>query len=155
MSAKPQAHALQGDGAHGISGLSKVMAARRENIPVIAVVFNNNQWGADKKNQIDYYGNRIVGANLDNPDFAQTARNMGAEGFRVEESQGRLGGRSGCSGSAKAGGNRRGDRWLGSGHGRTVPPGCARTVISGPNPSEPYWQNVVQNHRSNSSRSAW
>jgi sulfoacetaldehyde acetyltransferase len=77
--------ALQGDGAYGISGLSEVMTAVRENIPVIAVVFNNNQWGAEKKNQIDYYDNRFVGANLDNPDFSQIARDMGAEGFRVED----------------------------------------------------------------------
>jgi sulfoacetaldehyde acetyltransferase len=77
--------ALQGDGAYGISGLSEVMTAVREKIPVIAVVFNNNQWGAEKKNQIDYYDNRFVGANLDNPDFAQIARDMGAEGFRVED----------------------------------------------------------------------
>jgi sulfoacetaldehyde acetyltransferase len=76
--------ALQGDGAYGISGLSEVMTAVRENIPIIAVVFNNNQWGAEKKNQIDYYDNRFVGTNLDNPDFAQIARDMGAEGFRVE-----------------------------------------------------------------------
>ncbi len=77
--------ALQGDGAYGISGLSEVMTAVRESIPVIAVVFNNNQWGAEKKNQIDYYDNRFVGANLDNPDFAQIARDMGAEGFRIED----------------------------------------------------------------------
>jgi sulfoacetaldehyde acetyltransferase len=60
------------------------MTAVREEIPIIAVVFNNNQWGAEKKNQIDYYDNRFVGANLDNPDFAQIARDMGAEGYRVE-----------------------------------------------------------------------
>ena len=77
--------ALQGDGAYGISALSEVMTAVREKIPVIAVVFNNNQWGAEKKNQIDYYDNRFVGANLDNPDFARIARDMGAEGFRVED----------------------------------------------------------------------
>jgi sulfoacetaldehyde acetyltransferase len=76
--------ALQGDGAYGISGLSEVMTAVREAIPVIAVVINNNQWGAEKKNQIDYYGSRFVGTNLQNPDFAQVARDMGAQGFRVE-----------------------------------------------------------------------
>jgi sulfoacetaldehyde acetyltransferase len=76
--------ALQGDGAYGISGLSEVMTAVREGIPIIAVVFNNNQWGAEKKNQIDYYDNRFVGTNLKNPDFAQIARDMGADGYRVE-----------------------------------------------------------------------
>lgn len=77
--------ALQGDGAWGISGLSEVMTAVREEIPIIAVVFNNNQWGAEKKNQIDYYDNRFVGANLANPDFAQIAKDMGADGYRVED----------------------------------------------------------------------
>ncbi len=77
--------AMQGDGAWGISGLSEVMTAVREKIPVIAVIFNNDQWGAEKKNQIDYYGNRFVGTNLANPDFAQIARDMGAEGYRVED----------------------------------------------------------------------
>lgn len=77
--------ALQGDGAYGISALSEIMTAVREEIPVIAVVFNNNQWGAEKKNQIDYYDSRYVGTNLKNPDFAQIARVMGAEGYRVDD----------------------------------------------------------------------
>jgi sulfoacetaldehyde acetyltransferase len=42
------------------------------------------QWGAEKKNQIDYYDNRFVGTNLANPDFAEVARAMGAEGHKVE-----------------------------------------------------------------------
>lgn len=77
--------ALQGDGAYGISGLSEVMTAVREKIPVIAVVFNNNAWAAEKRNQIDYYANRFVGTNLSNPDFAQIARDMGARGYRIED----------------------------------------------------------------------
>jgi sulfoacetaldehyde acetyltransferase len=77
--------AFQGDGAWGLSGLSEVMTAVREEIPVIAVVANNFEWGAEKKNQIDYYDERYVGTNLrENPDFAQLARVMGAEGFAVE-----------------------------------------------------------------------
>jgi len=78
--------AFQGDGAYGISGLAEVMTAVRENIPVIAVVANNLEWGAEKKNQIDYYDNRFVGANLrENPDYARLAEDMGAKGFRVED----------------------------------------------------------------------
>lgn len=77
--------ALQGDGAWGISGLSEVMTAVREKIPVIAVVFQNYEWGAEKKNQIDYYDNRFIGANLrENPSFARLAEDMGARGYRVE-----------------------------------------------------------------------
>ncbi|MBI4454983.1 MAG: sulfoacetaldehyde acetyltransferase [Acidobacteria bacterium] len=77
--------ALQGDGAWGISGLSEVMTAVRENIPVIAVIFQNYEWGAEKKNQIDYYNNRFVGTNLrENPSFAKLAEDMGGRGFRIE-----------------------------------------------------------------------
>jgi sulfoacetaldehyde acetyltransferase len=83
---KPDApvFAFQGDGAWGISGLAEVMTAVRENIPVIAIVVKNYEWGAEKKNQIDYYGNRFVGSNLStNPDFAKIAEDMGARGFSV------------------------------------------------------------------------
>lgn len=77
--------AFQGDGAYGISGVAEVMTAVRENIPVIAIVATNYEWGAEKKNQIDYYGNRFVGANLpENPDYEKLAENMGAMGFRVD-----------------------------------------------------------------------
>jgi sulfoacetaldehyde acetyltransferase len=77
--------AFQGDGAYGISGLAEVMTAVREKIPVIAIVATNNEWGAEKKNQIDYYDDRFVGSNLPtNPDFARLAEDMGALGFRVD-----------------------------------------------------------------------
>jgi len=56
----------------------------KEKIPAVAVVFNNGQWGAEKKNQIDYFDNRFMGTNLVNPDFSEVARVMGAEGYRVE-----------------------------------------------------------------------
>lgn len=80
--------AFQGDGAWGISGLAEVMTAVRENIPVIAVIANNYEWGAEKKNQIDYYDNRFVGSNLrENPDFARIARDMGAAGYTVDSPQ--------------------------------------------------------------------
>ncbi len=78
--------ALQGDGAWGISGLAEVMTAVREDIPVIAVIFQNYEWGAERKNQIDYYDNRFVGTNLaDNPSFAKLAQDMGAKGYKVED----------------------------------------------------------------------
>ncbi len=78
--------AFQGDGAYGISGIAEVMTAVRENIPIIAVVANNLEWGAEKKNQIDYYNNRFVGSNLsENPDYAELAKAMGANGYKVED----------------------------------------------------------------------
>jgi len=78
--------AIQGDGAWGISGLAEVMTAVREEIPVIAIVVNNHEWGAEKKNQIDFYGHRFVGTNLrENPNFAKVAEDMGAVGYTVED----------------------------------------------------------------------
>ena len=57
----------------------------REAIPVTAVVFNNGQWGAEKKNHVDFYNNRFIGVNLDKqPSWAAVAKAMGAEGQRVE-----------------------------------------------------------------------
>ena len=64
--------AYVGDGAWGMS-LNEVMTCVRENIPAIAVVFNNGQWGAEKKNQIDYFEKRFLGTNLKNPNFADVA----------------------------------------------------------------------------------
>ena len=62
------------------------MTAVREDIPVIAIVVNNHEWGAEKKNQIDFYGNRFVGTNLrENPDYAELAKVMGAVGFKVDD----------------------------------------------------------------------
>jgi len=75
--------AYVGDGAWGMS-LAEVMTCVRENIPAIAVVFNNGQWGAEKKNQIDYFESRYLGTNLKNPNFADVAEAMGANGITVE-----------------------------------------------------------------------
>jgi len=75
--------AYVGDGAWGMS-LAEVMTCVREDIPVTAVVFHNGQWGAEKRNQIDFYDNRFVGSNLENPSFAEIARAMGARGVRVD-----------------------------------------------------------------------
>ena len=77
---------FQGDGAWGISGIAEVMTAVREKIPVIAIVANNLEWGAEKKNQIDYYNDRFIGTNLrENPNFAKVAEDMGAKGYRIED----------------------------------------------------------------------
>ncbi|MEI7613028.1 MAG: thiamine pyrophosphate-dependent enzyme, partial [Betaproteobacteria bacterium] len=75
--------AYVGDGAWGMS-LAEVMTAVRENIPVVAVVFDNGQWGAEKRNQIDYFDNRFLGTDLVNPNFAEVAKAMGANGITVE-----------------------------------------------------------------------
>ena len=72
-----------GDGAWGMS-LMETMTCVRHDIPVTAVVFHNRQWGAEKKNQVDFYNRRFVAGELDNQSFAEIARAMGAEGITVD-----------------------------------------------------------------------
>jgi sulfoacetaldehyde acetyltransferase len=76
--------AYVGDGAWGMS-FGEILTCVREKIPVTAVVFNNQQWGAEKKNHVDFYSNRFLGVNLENPSFAGIARAMGAEGVVVDK----------------------------------------------------------------------
>jgi len=73
-----------GDGAWGMS-MSEIMTCVRHDIPVTAVVFHNRQWGAEKKNQVDFYDRRFVGGELENQSFAGIAQAMGAEGVVVEK----------------------------------------------------------------------
>jgi sulfoacetaldehyde acetyltransferase len=75
--------AYVGDGAWGMS-LAEILTCVREGVPAVAVVLNNGQWGAEKKNQIDFYADRYLGTNLNNPSFAAVARAMGADGITVD-----------------------------------------------------------------------
>lgn len=72
-----------GDGAWGMS-MMEIMTAVRHEIPVTAVVFHNRQWGAEKKNQVEFYNRRFVAGELDNASFADIAKAMGAEGIVVD-----------------------------------------------------------------------
>ncbi|MFM9048521.1 MAG: sulfoacetaldehyde acetyltransferase [Actinomycetota bacterium] len=76
--------AYAGDGAWAMS-MVEVLTAVRHDIPVTAVVFHNRQWGAEKKNQVDFYSRRFVADELINPSFADVARSMGAEGITVDK----------------------------------------------------------------------
>ena len=77
--------AYAGDGAWAMS-MVEVMTAVRHDIPVTAVVFHNRQWGAEKKNQVDFYGRRFVAGELEGGEnYAQIAQAMGAKGVRVDQ----------------------------------------------------------------------
>jgi sulfoacetaldehyde acetyltransferase len=76
--------AYAGDGAWGMS-MGEVMTAVRHDIPVTAVVFHNRQWGAEKKNQVDFYNRRFVAGELESESFAGIAESMGAVGVVVEK----------------------------------------------------------------------
>jgi sulfoacetaldehyde acetyltransferase len=84
--AAPQrpAFAYVGDGAWGIC-FNELLTCARERIGVTVVVFNNAQWGAEKKNHVDFYSRRYQGVNLENPSWAGVARAFGCEGVTVGE----------------------------------------------------------------------
>ena len=76
--------AIIGDGAWGMS-VHEVSTAVEQNIPVIACVFNNKSWAAEKKNQVDYYDDRFIGSDIEAPDFAEVAKSMGALGYTIDK----------------------------------------------------------------------
>ncbi len=73
-----------GDGAWGMS-MSEIMTAVRHDIPVTAVVFHNRDWGAEKKNQVEFYDRRFVAAELVSESWAGIGKAMGAEGIVVDQ----------------------------------------------------------------------
>lgn len=76
--------AYAGDGAWAMS-MVEILTAVRHDIPVTAIVFHNRQWGAEKKNQVDFYNRRFVAGELESPSFAAIAQSMGAEGIVVDQ----------------------------------------------------------------------
>ena len=84
----------------------EIQTCVRENIPVTAVVFNNGQWGAEKKNHVDFYANRFVGVNLDKPAVVGGGREGDgrAKGTTIEQARRRRSGaaRRGEGAGAKA-----------------------------------------------------
>ncbi|MDL2307887.1 sulfoacetaldehyde acetyltransferase [Desulfovibrio sp. OttesenSCG-928-C06] len=73
---------IAGDGAWGMS-LFEVPTAVQYDLPVIATVYNNGAWCAEKKNQIDFYNNRFVGADIWSNSYAKIGEAMGADGYTV------------------------------------------------------------------------
>merc|ERR1712124_36847 len=67
--------------------LMDTLTSVRENIPITVCVFNNGQWGAEKKNQVLWFGDRYIGVNLDEKEltsFSDIARAMKLDTIRCE-----------------------------------------------------------------------
>ena len=111
--------AYVGDGAWGMS-LQETLTCVRENIPVVAVVFNNGQWGAEKKNQIDYYADRYVGTNLEEPQLRRHRQGDGRGGHHGRAIPARSATR--CSRRSARGKPHRPGADADAGAGRSVPP---------------------------------
>ncbi len=56
----------------------------RYGINVVAIVFNNNAFGASRWDQIHRFDERFIATDLHNPDFVKLAEAFGAVGMRCD-----------------------------------------------------------------------
>ncbi|MEM7522924.1 MAG: thiamine pyrophosphate-dependent enzyme [Pseudomonadota bacterium] len=75
---------ISGDGGF-LFGAQELATAAQHAINVVAIVFNNNSYGNVRRDQQERYGNRLIGADLQNPDFAALAESFGVKGVRVAD----------------------------------------------------------------------
>ena len=76
--------AIMGDGGFGFT-MAEISTAVEYDLPVIAVVIDNGAWGAEKAYQKEFFGGRLLGAEINSPDFAALAELCGASGYRVTQ----------------------------------------------------------------------
>ena len=76
--------AVIGDGGFGYA-MAEVMTAVQYGLPVAAVILDNKAWGAEKAYQLEFFGGRALGADIEHPDFGRFAELCGAAGRRVSE----------------------------------------------------------------------
>jgi acetolactate synthase-1/2/3 large subunit len=81
-----QVVATSGDGGFMYAS-SELATAVQEGINVMVLVFNNGMLGASHSDQERHFGNRIIGTELYNPDFARLAEVYGALGMKLSSHQ--------------------------------------------------------------------
>ncbi|MBE0529574.1 MAG: thiamine pyrophosphate-binding protein [Rhodospirillales bacterium] len=74
--------AFIGDGSLGMS-LAEIETAVREKTPVAIVVMNDMAYGNIKQEELHYFGQRYIGVDFTDVNYADLARVMGADGERV------------------------------------------------------------------------
>jgi len=80
---KQQVVALCGDGGF-MYNPQELSTAVQHGIHVLALVFNNNAYGASEWDQTHRYNSHYIGNDLHNPDFVQLAEPCGAVGMTPE-----------------------------------------------------------------------
>ncbi len=72
-----------GDGGF-LYGCAELATAARYGINLITIVFNDQAYGSTKSDQTVNFGGRIVGTELNNPDFARMAELFGVRGMKSD-----------------------------------------------------------------------
>lgn len=75
---------VSGDGGF-MFGVQELATAVQHRIGAVAIVFNNGSYGNVRRDQQMRYGNRLIGSDLENPDFVDLARSFGAWAERVSD----------------------------------------------------------------------
>ena len=73
---------VTGDGGF-LFGVQELATAAQYGIALVTLLFNNASYGNVLRDQRTAFGNRVIGALLDNPDFMLLAKAFGVEGHRV------------------------------------------------------------------------
>jgi len=74
--------AICGDGGF-LFGVQELATAAQYGIAVVALVFNNRSYGNVRRDQLTRFGGRVIGANLQTPDFVKLADAFGVQAARV------------------------------------------------------------------------
>lgn len=77
---------ITGDGGF-LFGVQELATALQHRIGVVTCVFNNNAYGNVRRDQMNAYQGRLIGAELTNPDFVKLAESFGVSAFRVHSPQ--------------------------------------------------------------------
>lgn len=78
--------AFVGDGSLGMS-LAEIETAVREKTPIAIVVMDDRAYGNIKQEELHYFGQRHIGVDFTDVNYADLARVMGADGERIQRPQ--------------------------------------------------------------------
>lgn len=74
---------ITGDGGF-MFGMPELATAVQYGIALVTIVFNNRSFGNVRRDQQTGFDGRLIGADLDNPDFVKLAESFGAVAWRVD-----------------------------------------------------------------------
>jgi acetolactate synthase I/II/III large subunit len=76
--------AIMGDGAVGYT-MIEIQTAIQNDLPIVLIVLDNQAWGAEKAYQQEFYGGRLLGAEIQSPRYDKFAELCGGKGIWVDE----------------------------------------------------------------------
>lgn len=75
--------AIMGDGAAGYT-MIEIQTAVSHKLPIVIIILDNEAWGAEKAYQQEFFGGRLLGAEIASPRFDLFAQNCGGKGIWVD-----------------------------------------------------------------------